>query len=449
MTTTVIRPPPGVMSKAVKRNFLALGSGARIIPASGATSIEAGRTSEATSVPGRPSRSAVDRPVAPASIGSRGVSVAASFAETADAALDEILAELGDTADIGFLLVFVSTRFDPAAVTTGLRRRCPGLPHAGCSTAGEIAPQGLVERALVALAFPRADFQIVCAPLRDLSRFGLEEGGELVGDLRRRLLALVGSDARDLFALTLLDGLCRREEVILSALQRALHDIPLVGGSCGDDLSFQSTFVLCDGEVMRDAGLLLLVRSARPFRVFKSDHFEPTNRKLVVTACDADTRIVTELDAEPAWEAFAAATRIDPAEVDGNAFAAHPLLVRVGGEYYCRSIQKMNDDGSLSFYCAIDTGVVLTVAETRDMVDALEDTLAGLDEELEGLDFVLGFDCVHRRLEAESRQMLSRISDLFRRRRVIGFNTYGEQFNAMHLNHTFTGVAFGREPVAR
>jgi hypothetical protein len=27
---------------------------------------------------------------------------------------------------------------------------------------------------------------------------------------------------------------------------------------------------------------------------------------------------------------------------------------------------------------------------------------------------------------------------------VIGFNTYGEQYASMHLNQTFSGVAFGR-----
>jgi hypothetical protein len=31
---------------------------------------------------------------------------------------------------------------------------------------------------------------------------------------------------------------------------------------------------------------------------------------------------------------------------------------------------------------------------------------------------------------------------------VIGFSTYGEQFSAMHLNQTFTGVALGRRAVA-
>jgi hypothetical protein len=32
---------------------------------------------------------------------------------------------------------------------------------------------------------------------------------------------------------------------------------------------------------------------------------------------------------------------------------------------------------------------------------------------------------------------------------VVGFHTYGEQFNAMHLNQTLTGIAFGSrlEPI--
>jgi hypothetical protein len=372
------------------------------------------------------------------------VRVAASAAASATCAVDEVVARLGSRTDLAFVLVFVSARHDPQAIAAAFARALPDVPHAGCSTAGEIAPDGLIDGGLVALGFPAADFAVVCAPLRDLSRFGFEEGGELVADLRRRLGDRAETENGDLFALTLLDGLCQREELILAALQRALHGVPLVGGSNGDDLSFENTFVFADGAVMRDAGLLLLVRSARPFRVFKSDHFEPTDHKLVVTACDPDKRIVSELDAEPAWDAFAAATRVVEKDDSGNQFAAHPLLVRVGGEYYCRSIREMNEDGSFSFYCAIDTGVVLTVAETRDMAAALEATLVGLDTDLDGIDFVLGFDCIHRRLEAESRQVLGRISDLFRRYRVIGFNTYGEQFNAMHLNHTFTGVAFGR-----
>jgi hypothetical protein len=32
---------------------------------------------------------------------------------------------------------------------------------------------------------------------------------------------------------------------------------------------------------------------------------------------------------------------------------------------------------------------------------------------------------------------------LYQKHRVVGFHTYGEQLNAMHLNQTLTGVAFG------
>jgi hypothetical protein len=31
---------------------------------------------------------------------------------------------------------------------------------------------------------------------------------------------------------------------------------------------------------------------------------------------------------------------------------------------------------------------------------------------------------------------------------VIGFNTFGEQYRGMHINQTFTGIAFGRRPAA-
>ncbi|MER2605689.1 MAG: FIST N-terminal domain-containing protein [Siculibacillus sp.] len=391
--------------------------------------------------PTQPARSAA--PALGAARAVEGVRVASSSALDGATAVAEIIATIGAARDIGFVLAFASSHYDPVAITGALARHFPGVPHAGCSTAGEIAPIGVTESSLVAIAFPRGDFEIVCAPLLGLSDFGIEAGAKLVAGLRRRLPPRA-EGANDVFALTLLDGLCRREEQILSALQRALDDIPLIGGSAGDDLAFRNTFAFCDGEVLHDAGLLLLVRSARPFRVFKTDHFEPTATKLVVTGCDPDERLVTEIDAEPAWEAFAHAAGLDPREPDGLGFAAHPLLVRVGGEYYCRSIQKRNDDGSLSFYCAIDTGVVLTLARTRDMVTSLEEAFGSLDRDLGGIDFVLGFDCVHRRLEAESRQILHRISDVFRRFRVIGFNTYGEQYDAMHLNHTFTGIAFGQ-----
>ena len=132
-----------------------------------------------------------------------------------------------------------------------------------------------------------------------------------------------------------------------------------------------------------------------------------------------------------------------PNDLGPFSFASYPLVVKVGGDYYCRSIRNMNPDGSLTFFCAIDEGLVFTVARAQDMVNSAEQTLHEIDTSLGGIDLVLGFDCILRRLDAENRQIRHQVDKLYRKYNVVGFHTYGEQFNAMHLNQTLTGIAFG------
>ena len=77
------------------------------------------------------------------------------------------------------------------------------------------------------------------------------------------------------------------------------------------------------------------------------------------------------------------------------------------------------------------------------MMRSTERALEEIDKSLGGIDLVLGFDCVLRRLDAENRQIRRQMEDLYRSYRAVGFHTYGEQLNSMHLNQTLTGVAFG------
>ena len=138
-----------------------------------------------------------------------------------------------------------------------------------------------------------------------------------------------------------------------------------------------------------------------------------------------------------------------PHDLGPFSFASYPLVVRVGGDHYCRSIRNMNPDGSLTFFCAIDEGLVFTVATPQDMVKSTLKTLQSVDRSIGGIDTVLGFDCILRRLDAENRQIRHQLNEIYSRFNVVGFHTYGEQFNAMHLNQTLTGIAFGcRQPEA-
>jgi hypothetical protein len=366
------------------------------------------------------------------------------------AAITDNLAGTGDRTDQALvgLVCFVCASHDTAAFAKEIHALLPGAPILGCTTAGELTLSGWASQSIIAIGFLRSNFTLVAHMLRDLSEFGVEEGRASIIEARTALMARIpDGEAHRCFGLLLIDGMCRREETVISALYSALDDIPVVGGSAGDGMSFEKTWMIQDGAVYRDAALLLLFHTDIPFATFKCDYFEPTSLKMVVTEADTESRVVHELNAEPAAQEYAHQVGLIESSLDAADFASHPVLVGVGGQYYARSIQKVNADGSLSFFCAIDEGLVLTVAKT---LDAYESTLAAFDrmeKELGAVSLYIGFDCVLRRLAAERNQMAHRLSELYRRRRVVGFNTYGEQYRSMHINQTFTGIALGyRQP---
>ena len=104
-----------------------------------------------------------------------------------------------------------------------------------------------------------------------------------------------------------------------------------------------------------------------------------------------------------------------------------------------------HDDLSLTFYCAVDTGIVLSAVEMGSITDTLADKLSTLEQRLDKAECVLACDCFLRRLEIEQRQQLEPMGQLQRQYNIFGFNTYGEHINGTHLNQTFTGVYLSGE----
>ncbi|MEM9813256.1 MAG: FIST N-terminal domain-containing protein, partial [Pseudomonadota bacterium] len=243
------------------------------------------------------------------------------------------------------------------------------------------------------------------------------------------------------FALVLIDGLSRQEDQLVGCLPPGLGPVPLFGGSAGDGARFENTLLAIDGTIHRHAAVLTLVRSLSPVRVFSHDHFAPTGVRMVVTRADPANRIVSQINAEPAAAEYARLVGKDPGQLSPFTFAAHPVVVRLGGRHHVRSIQQVTPSGDLVFFSAIDEGVVLTVAEPCDMASHLSSKLEELARPAQP-DALLVCDCILRRIEAGEKQMTNRISRLLSEHRVTGFSTYGEQFGAMHVNQTMTGVAF-------
>jgi hypothetical protein len=373
--------------------------------------------------------------------------VASSLSSTREAAAEACEALYGDIYQ--HIVTFFSASHDADVLVGAIGKAFPETAVSGCSTAGEVGPLGMMQGGVVLIAFPERGFRIFSQVIPSVEDSGVERASEIAHRMKIQMIAGASREVKDnIFALLLMDGLSNDEEALIAAINMSLHDIDMLGGSAGDSLAFRNTVLIHHGQRITGSAILFMIESEAPFAIFKTQNFEATPIKLVVTAADVENRIVHELNAEPASREYAAAIGLPATELGPFSFASYPLVVKIGGDYYCRSIRNINPDGSMSFFCAIDEGLVFTVARPKDIVQSTKEVLEKIDTKLGGVDLVLGFDCILRRLDAESRQVRHRVDELYQSYGVAGFHTYGEQFNGMHLNQTLTGIAFGRGVVA-
>ena len=275
--------------------------------------------------------------------------------------------------DMALVIFFCSSEYDLKVLAEEMRCLFTGVQIAGCTTAGEIGPAGYREHSLTGASFPASSFDAACGRIGSLQQFTIATGQTFVQEILQRLDSHAPhAEPDNSFALLLIDGLSMREEVITRALQSSLGSVPMVGGSAGDDVKFEGTHVYFDGRFHSDSAILILAATRLPFTLFKTQHFVATGERLVVTEADTTHRIVNEINGLPAAQEYARILGIDVQDLAPRRFAAWPVVVLINGTNYVRSIQKVNPDGSLTFYCAIENGLVLRVAKGVDLVENLE-----------------------------------------------------------------------------
>ncbi|HCM28889.1 MAG: FIST domain containing protein [Treponema sp. GWB1_62_6] len=342
------------------------------------------------------------------------------------------------------ILFFCSSEYDLDALADEMNRLFAGVPVVGCTSAGEIGPSGYRDRSLSGISFPASTFTAVIASMDDLANFNITEGQAaghaLLQELRKRAPD-AGPD--DSFAFLLIDGLSVREEQAARAFQNGIGKIRLFGGSAGDDVQFKSTWVFHDGAFHPNASALILVNTSLPFKIFRTQHFVCEEERLVVTEADAARRIVKEINGLPAAAEYARLVGVAVEDLSPSLFANSPVVVVVDGTDYVRSIQKMNEDGSLTFFSAIDEGLVFRVARGVDLLENLNRAFADLRKDIGPPQLTIACDCILRNLEITQRGLKESVGNIMRENNAVGFSTYGEQIDGVHVNQTLTGIAIG------
>jgi hypothetical protein len=361
------------------------------------------------------------------------------------AAVQELAAAIKQP-DMGLVIVFAASSFNLDRLAAALGDCFAPATVVGCTTAGEIGPEGYLEGGLSAVSIHSDDITFEVGLLDSLFHFESDAGRKFAQTLKEALYRRVPDLApENTFAFMLIDGLCGREEVVSRAFYDGLGGIALIGGSAGDNQAFAETRILYDGHFVSDAAILLVATTPFLFDVFKTQHFVSGNERMVVTAAIPEKRIVTEINGCPAAEEYARAIGLELDQLDAMVFSAYPVVVRIGNADFVRSIQKMNPDGSLTFFCAIDNGIVFKIAQGIDMIDNLTAALEAVRKRVGQPALILGCDCILRQLESKQRGTRDRMGKLMAGCNVLGFSTYGEQYRGMHINQTFTGIAIGSE----
>ncbi|MFQ6549124.1 FIST N-terminal domain-containing protein [Aestuariibius sp. 2305UL40-4] len=357
--------------------------------------------------------------------------------------LSDIASGLG-SGPFALIVLFISPDAPFDRLAAEATRYWPDTPVAACTTAGELGASGYADGQIIATGFPAEIFSTACIAIRDLTR--LDESALIDRVIAEQVtLAQASPDMERSFAFLMVDGLSTREDALVAALSPALAATPLFGGSAGDGTAFGRTRIALDGAAFSDGAALCLIRTSCDLEVFSIDHLRPTDQRMVVTEADPVRRLVKTINAEPAAREYARITGLDPDDLGPFAFAAHPVVVRIGGSHHVRAIQRVTDDGELIFFSAIDEGMVLSVAEPDDIATHLDRALRRLSQPGQPAS-ILACDCLLRRMEAEQRQSKRDISRLLARHGVRGFSTYGEQIGPLHINHTMTGVALYPPP---
>ncbi|PCI33970.1 MAG: FIST domain containing protein [Alphaproteobacteria bacterium] len=349
--------------------------------------------------------------------------------------------------DPALCLFFCSPRYDLGKLKKEFSQYFADIPMVGCTTAGEITPIGYLEDSITAIAFSKDSFQIITHCIDHIGQIKLQDcidsSAALVADLKQQIPQANGHNT---FAFMLIDGLSNAEEMVTAAIGSQLGDIPLIGGSTADDWDLKETSIFYDGQFKRDMAIVILVHTDLPFQVHYTHHYVAGDAKAVITEADSVNRVVSEINGLPATQEYARLCGIDESELNISVCSNHPILMKIGGKHYSRGVVEVcHDTQSIRFACAIDKGVVCTIARPSEPTENTRRMFQQIRDEIGPVQLVLGCDCAARKMICEEQGIMEEMSEIYKENNVVGFATFGEQYHTIHMNNSFCCIAIGKE----
>jgi len=352
-----------------------------------------------------------------------------------------------DGAAPGLVIVYASIRYDLSAVLAAVRAVTGDTPLVGASSSGQFAngeylPPGAT---LSVLVLGAGVYRFGTAAVTGISADTAAAGTELA----RRAIAAAGPKSAHGTLFVLADGMAGDMQGLLNGIYRTTGArVPVVGGAAGDDGTLTGSYVMHDGDALRDGAVAVWIGSDRPLRVVAGHGWQPQSLPMLVTRVNGAT--VEEIDGRPALDVYRASIHPDQASPGGGTewYTAYSFgLIEPDGSQLVRAVfvegEKVVTFTPLPEYCAVQ----IVSAAPDDLLDVservVEDALSGVPDPA----VILGFSCVARvdvlgdRAAEEAARMHKAAGTVA----TFGFYTYGEFARvtgvAGYHNATITAVA--------
>jgi hypothetical protein len=343
-----------------------------------------------------------------------------------------------ETIDPRVIVFFSSSHFDKDEVCHLMKENFKTSDVFGCTTSGEIVSGKMLKNSIVAMA--------LTSDIIEDAKVEVIEHLNNKNEVKKVFAkfdnyygeSVSSSDYSKYFGIVLIDGLSGSEEMIMDKIGDLTNNL-FIGGSAGDDLKFEKTYVFANGKAYGNAAVLVLLKPKSSFDIIKTQSFKLIDKKLVATKVNEINREVIEFNDMPAVKAYAQAIGV-PEDKVAEYFMSHPVGLVIDDDIFVRSPQQTKGN-RIIFYCSILEGTEVSLLESTNIVEDTRNAIKNKIKEMGRISGIINFNCILRTLELEKKNQTEDYGKVFSEIPTIGFSTYGEEYLG-HINQTATILVF-------
>ena len=237
------------------------------------------------------------------------------------------------------------------------------------------------------------------------------------------------------------------EEFAMDTFKEAFigKNIPVLGSSAGSGLSdSEKTVVSLNGKCFVNSCVFVLIHNLEGRIAFYQENiFKPTDYVFSVTDVDLDNRRVYEYDGKPAANAFVERLGISRDEIE-NYLRFHPMGRPLGNKIYITDLNKIMDDGSITYYSQIYNHSKLLMLELDDIKKVWKKTSKEIQQKIQKASFSIVMNCITRTRLFEKENLMEEFNDELNNNygSFVGISGFGEQMDFINLNQTMVIVMF-------